>query len=360
MKDVTFYKTEKKLVVNMREGSKRLLKKILSILKSEGFQVEETQNEKYHSEDLFENKYLLSNKELNLFLNHSNNSIELYFTNGAEEIFDKHIIYRELSLDDMPYLNRLKANKTRNKVIEMIEEEGILERNKTTFDTAYDEVMYHIKDSWHYKEGSEKDGYNMQMKDRDGKSLINGETKYFYGRDNRLKRGKVYANLNGMVWVITGEKEYTNVLSRELFDVSEWSKVVRRHKQHEMPQYVRIDKLRKKFNTSLSYQIIDEMKLYRLKWLIAEELSNHDGKINMRLSTNKKKDVKILKRTGLKFAMLKVDGSYFKEREAISFNESGFIGFAGWASGYNLEPFANAFEKWMDEMLVQTNLRKEA
>lgn len=359
MKNATFYRTEDVLIVNIREGSQLLFKKIMNILESEGFQIEKSQEEKYHSTELFDKEYLLSNKKLNLMVKYSNNAIEIYFTKGKEETINQYIIYRELSVSDMPYLNRLKANKTRNKVIEMIESEGIPERNKTDFDTAYEKVMNYIKDSWHYKEGSEKDGYEMDMKDRDGKSLINGETKYFYDRDNRLKKGKVYANLNSMVWIVTGKETYTTVLSTEVFDVADWSTVIKRHKQHKMPHYVKINKLRTKFNENLSYEMIDELWLNRLKWLITEELSNHDKEMNMRLSTNKAKDIKILKRTGLKYAMLKVNGSYFKEREAISFNEDGFIGFAGWASGYNLKPFANAFEKWMEEMLVQKNPRKE-
>lgn len=41
-----------------------------------------------------------------------------------------------------------------------------------------------------------------------------------------------------------------------------------------------------------------------------------------------------------------VDGSYFKNREAISFNNDGFIGFCGWASTSNSVPIYDAFILW--------------
>lgn len=47
-------------------------------------------------------------------------------------------------------------------------------------------------------------------------------------------------------------------------------------------------------------------------------------------------------------AFLTVKGTYFNDREAISFNPDGFIGFCGWASSKNSEPFINGFVKWCD------------
>ena len=47
-------------------------------------------------------------------------------------------------------------------------------------------------------------------------------------------------------------------------------------------------------------------------------------------------------------AFLRVDGSYFKDREAISFNGDGFIGFCGWASSRNERPFIDAFIEWTE------------
>ena len=47
---------------------------------------------------------------------------------------------------------------------------------------------------------------------------------------------------------------------------------------------------------------------------------------------------------------LLVDGTYFSSREAVTFNSDGFIGFCGWASGYNNKPFIDGFIKWCDDL----------
>lgn len=46
-----------------------------------------------------------------------------------------------------------------------------------------------------------------------------------------------------------------------------------------------------------------------------------------------------------------VDGSYFEDREGITFNRDGFIGFAGWACDENAEPFILAFIDWVNWMI---------
>lgn len=37
---------------------------------------------------------------------------------------------------------------------------------------------------------------------------------------------------------------------------------------------------------------------------------------------------------------------YFKDREAVTFNGNGFIGFAGWADEKNVQPILSAFVHW--------------
>lgn len=58
----------------------------------------------------------------------------------------------------------------------------------------------------------------------------------------------------------------------------------------------------------------------------------------------------IFKENKLVFAELRVKGTYFDDREAITFHEDGFIGICGWADGYNLTPFVMAFKDWCDYM----------
>ena len=47
---------------------------------------------------------------------------------------------------------------------------------------------------------------------------------------------------------------------------------------------------------------------------------------------------------------LYINSHYFTRREAISFNEDGFIGFAGWADQGNTNPLLRAFLRWCDDL----------
>ena len=47
------------------------------------------------------------------------------------------------------------------------------------------------------------------------------------------------------------------------------------------------------------------------------------------------------------YAEILVDGPYFRDREGITFNRDGFIGFAGWASSKNVKLILSAFQEWV-------------
>lgn len=103
----------------------------------------------------------------------------------------------------------------------------------------------------------------------------------------------------------------------------------------------------------LTYSMLTEALIEQLKVFVSEELDMYrlteDGKaMDMRLRKTLKKQVKVLKRSGLIFAYLRVDGSYFENREAISFNKDGFIGFGGEFSSNNTQPYLKAFIRWCD------------
>ncbi|MEC2062649.1 hypothetical protein [Bacillus inaquosorum] len=55
----------------------------------------------------------------------------------------------------------------------------------------------------------------------------------------------------------------------------------------------------------------------------------------------------------LKSCYLYINSHYFTQREAISFNPDGFIGFAGWADSGNTQPLIDAFIEWVDYMSEQ-------
>lgn len=103
----------------------------------------------------------------------------------------------------------------------------------------------------------------------------------------------------------------------------------------------------------LSYHDIAEGDILSLLMLLNREIkkSNKAGetsvstmhmssKINMKKRTNGT----IIK------CFLYINSHYFTRREAISFNEDGFIGFAGWADQGNTNPLLRAFLRWCDDL----------
>lgn len=103
----------------------------------------------------------------------------------------------------------------------------------------------------------------------------------------------------------------------------------------------------------LSYHDITEGDILSLLMLLNREIkkSNKAGetsvstmymssKINMKKRTNGT----IIK------CFLYINSHYFTRREAISFDEDGFIGFAGWADQGNTNPLLRAFLRWCDDL----------
>lgn len=103
----------------------------------------------------------------------------------------------------------------------------------------------------------------------------------------------------------------------------------------------------------LSYHDITEGDILSLLMLLNREIkkSNKAGEtsvstMHMSSKTNMKKRTNgtIIK------CFLYVNSHYFTRREAISFNEDGFIGFAGWADQGNTNPLLRAFLRWCDDL----------
>ncbi len=49
-------------------------------------------------------------------------------------------------------------------------------------------------------------------------------------------------------------------------------------------------------------------------------------------------------------AYLRCRSDHFRGREAVSFNQDGFVGFAGWADDQNIVPVLKGFAAWVEEM----------
>jgi hypothetical protein len=41
---------------------------------------------------------------------------------------------------------------------------------------------------------------------------------------------------------------------------------------------------------------------------------------------------------------------YFRDRQAVTFESNGFVGFAGWADDTNVQPILSAFVAWVDDL----------
>jgi len=49
-------------------------------------------------------------------------------------------------------------------------------------------------------------------------------------------------------------------------------------------------------------------------------------------------------------ADIRCSAYYFRNRQAVTFERNGFIGFAGWADDNNVQPILSAFCDWVREM----------
>ena len=60
-------------------------------------------------------------------------------------------------------------------------------------------------------------------------------------------------------------------------------------------------------------------------------------------------------------ADIRCQAHYFTDRQAVTFEKGGFVGFAGWADDTNVQPILLAFCAWVDEMIgVSTDELNEA
>lgn len=103
--------------------------------------------------------------------------------------------------------------------------------------------------------------------------------------------------------------------------------------------------------SNLTYDDIDMNDIYKLIQILNVKITEANSRmlmINEPKLRGRNTNVKLNKKGKLVFAEIRVKGTYFADREAITFNEDGFIGFCGWADGYNLTPFIIGFKEWCD------------
>lgn len=107
----------------------------------------------------------------------------------------------------------------------------------------------------------------------------------------------------------------------------------------------------------LSYNDVTEGDIWVLVMLLQKELKKSVKDCETSVSTmtlSKKINIKKRPNGSITSCFLFVNSHYFEQRECISFNSDGFIGFAGWADQGNVNPILRAFLKWCD-YLVEAN-----
>lgn len=117
----------------------------------------------------------------------------------------------------------------------------------------------------------------------------------------------------------------------------------------------------------LTYSDITGGDILALVMMLNQEIkrSNKTGETSVNtMSLSKKIDTKYKTNGTIISCFLYMNSHYFTRRECISFNEDGFIGFAGWADSQNLNPIMRAFLRWCDELargkednIAQPNIR---
>jgi len=337
--------------IGIRENEKLshpTLEKIFEMLKARGWEIQIDQG----VDSVIAKNYFKGKKGELCFKSHR-------YPAGFEIEFYQEIITVNLhggyydfdKLKNMPYLIRCRFLVEIKYISELLINEGYKDSSESWPKLAFDNVMYRIKKCTHYEVGKELPEYQVSgynAKDKNGKRIRNGEVKYYRDRKGRLQRGTVYYNLNNMWWIILNKHSFTNVASFDLFDLNSEKDRIPKLYSREIPYRIRKEKARNQFNEAFDYTNLRNIHIEQLRLLVSHELALHDEEMDMSLKSPLKKDLVVLKTRGLKYASIKVDGPYFSDREGITFNQDGFIGFAGWASGSNLKPFVIAFEKWLD------------
>lgn len=103
----------------------------------------------------------------------------------------------------------------------------------------------------------------------------------------------------------------------------------------------------------LSYADITEGDILSLVMLLNKHLkiANKERETSMgTMHLSKRIDIKKKPNGSIVTCFLYVNSHYFEQRECISFNADGFIGFAGWADQGNVNPILRAFLEWCDTL----------
>lgn len=93
----------------------------------------------------------------------------------------------------------------------------------------------------------------------------------------------------------------------------------------------------------LNYKVLTAKNMQRLRTVINQKMKDS----GLFKGTYRCRQRPVL-RNG--YAEIRCKSFYFDNREAITFNSDGFIGFAGWADDTNVQPILAGFKDWIKEL----------
>lgn len=117
------------------------------------------------------------------------------------------------------------------------------------------------------------------------------------------------------------------------------------------------ESLRARFNESVGYGNVTRRDLEVLKLALDHEfqLANAEARtrVGRTLAVDWDNCTESYDEDGrLRSAFVKCKANYFEDREAVSFNGDGFVGFCGWADGDNTQIVLDAFQSWLDDYML--------
>lgn len=98
--------------------------------------------------------------------------------------------------------------------------------------------------------------------------------------------------------------------------------------------------------TGIDLKTLKGTELMKLRNMVDEELKSCGLIDGLRADGGPR----TTRRRGAFFAEIRCASVYFANRQAITFEENGFIGIAGWADDVNVQPFLAALHAWIDDI----------
>lgn len=203
------------------------LHRIFNVLRVEGFIIE---NDAEVAKCIRSDYYIGRRGDLEFYAHRYPAGFEIRFFQNVVFENPNGGRYDSDEFQKMPYLIRLRFVKYRDKIIALMKSlEDLEDETKQNPRLAEERIKARYVEEWHHEQkdmnfrlsdldGQTQEPYN--SRDRDGKTVYNGEVKYFRHWNGRLYRGRVYHNINNMWWVILDRFTVRNVASFELFDLT--------------------------------------------------------------------------------------------------------------------------------------------